>query len=148
MSGFGLGNAGLFPFGFNSTDTTLPVKVKTVGTKNFSQTIRDYVINEDGGFEGTNQTRQRVILALLTSKGSSTVLREFGNKILSLGYKVKNAEKVVDDYVRQALSELVNENKIIITNIESDFSQRNKVVVRVDYINNDTQNLENVTQLF
>jgi phage baseplate assembly protein W len=61
--------------------------------------------------ESMPATRQRVLIALLTKKGSSSVLPDFGNQLLNVG-KVNSAIIVrqVQDYIRQALKHIEEMN--------------------------------------
>lgn len=88
---------------------------------------RDYVATKRD-FERTTETRQRVLLALTTTRGSSPVLRDLGLRMPeSLDENLIRAE------VRRSLDRLLTERAIVVRDIQVERGALGRVEVVVTY---------------
>src|SRR5690349_21781461 len=79
MAGFGTMPAGTGPFGIGTPTTTAAPPTGTAGSRYLNPASRDY--QQDTDTQQLAQMpaiRQRVLLAVMTEKGSSTALPKFG----------------------------------------------------------------------
>jgi len=80
MSGLGDSPVGLStPFGVGVPDEAVaPPTVAPEQARFIDPISRDYVVADDGEYQRMPRLRQRVLLALTTEQGSSSVLQQFG----------------------------------------------------------------------
>ncbi len=112
MAGLGNSPFGTSPFGIG-TPATLPDPISGLpGVRFLDPRSRDYQYDSTTGQLAQMPTvRQRVLLSLLTLRGSSTVLPEFG---VELPKKIDQAfERRVKDSVRIALRQLTEIERLI-----------------------------------
>lgn len=117
--GIGFARIGTTPVGYGEPATDLSTRAaiytKSDGTAGKVRLIdpatRDYVVDDDGIFIGGDALSQRVYLALVTIKGSS-VLDNLGQEFSKIRVSNENTELVMEDLVRAALSDLINEGSI------------------------------------
>ena len=119
MAGFGNSPVGTSPFGLGQPTTTAePPTVKvlaglaTPGCRYLDPNTRDYVHDDDSGqLAQMPTTRQRVLLALLTVKGSSTVLPNLG---VRMPRKITEAfERETQHAVQSALHRLTVIERVV-----------------------------------
>lgn len=112
MAGLGSASFGAFPFGLGTPVEAAIPPTGFPGSRYINPGSGDYEVDADSGqLAQMPGTRQRVLLALKTLKGSSSVLPEFG---ILLPRKIDQAIDLrVRDAVRVALSHLTDVDKVI-----------------------------------
>ncbi len=100
------------PFGVDTPAETAEPATGSVGSRYINPATRDYEFNESTGHLSQMPTlRQRVLLAVMTRKGSSTALPDFG---ISLPPKMGSTfEAEVTASVRSALIHLTDTERVM-----------------------------------
>jgi phage baseplate assembly protein W len=112
MSGIGLSSIGLStPFGIGTPDpTTAPPTIRPRDAAYLDPITRDYVLGTDGEYLRMPILRQRVLIALGTLLGSSSVQQSAG---LTLPTKIDSTfERRAQFAVRSALAFLVTSREL------------------------------------
>lgn len=110
--GFGLSSFGLSPYGTGTPETSAVPASGAAGSRYINPATRDYQQDPTTGqLAQMPSTRQRVLLALLTVQGSSSVYGRFGIK---LPRKMGTSFEVEMRFaVRAALRHLTDAEKVI-----------------------------------
>lgn len=112
MAGFGTMPAGTGPFGLGTPLTASAPPSGASGSRYINPATRDYEQDPDSlQLKQMPATRQRVLLALMTARGSSTALRTFGVRIPKKITTTFKAE--VQASVRTALLHLTDTEPVI-----------------------------------
>jgi len=131
--GFGTGPFGLFAFGAGLPDQgeSLP---PNLAIRYLDPNTKDFAANEDGTFQEMPSTRQRVLLALATTKGTAAGLDTFGSTHPLIGVIDSQFDSKVNNSVREALKQLTEVEKIItLDGVEIVKSPNGRVEITVSY---------------
>ncbi len=122
--GLGTSPLGTFPLGYGTPVSSAAPGDRVLddgtgrqtGSRMIDERTRTYVFNEQGRIRGMNDTRQLVLLAVATVKGSSAQSR-LGHSLRSIQDIGPDFDKRVDNELRGALASLVAERRIEILSI-------------------------------
>lgn len=132
MAGFGVSGIGGFPCGFAPPVTADDPPDPPDQAAYLNYLTSDYEVGDTGEVERMPITRQRVLLALATAMGSSTVLQDFGQKLP--GIIGPNDEADVRIAVESALSHLIAEDAIVLNSVTVDHGNPiGRSTITVDY---------------
>lgn len=111
MAGLGSAPVGIFPFGLGTPVEAAVPTTGTPGSRYLNPSSGDYEIDSTtGGMAQMPPVRQRVLLALKTLRGSSSVLSDFG---LRLPRKIdQSIDARMRDAVRVALYHLTDVERV------------------------------------
>jgi phage baseplate assembly protein W len=115
MAGFGSSPVGSNPFGYGTPVTNAAPPLGTVGSRYIDPLTRDYAVDDSTGqMKQMPSLRQRVYLTVMTVKGSSSSLPNFG---LSVPGKLdQSAERRISNAILSALNQLIVVEKILAVN--------------------------------
>jgi hypothetical protein len=126
MSGFGSQPFGSSPYGIG-TPAVAPelggsilrdeANGLSTGSRKIDPRTRDYVLDANGRILGMSDTKQLVLLAVSTDKGSSA-MRELGQVLRSIDRITTNFSRRVDSTLRAAVQHLVNRRLIEVVGSE------------------------------
>ena len=132
MPGFGTSPYGRFPYGFSEPVSADEPPDAPEDARFLDFRTKDYIVGDDGELERMPTTRQRVLLALSTLLGSSTVLRDFGVKLP--GVIGPNDEHLVRQAVERALKHLIDEPAIVLNSVTVEHGNPiGRSTITVDY---------------
>lgn len=130
MAGLGNTALGITPFGTGTPEgTDGPPDTKPTATRYINFRTRDYEVADNGEIKRMPAIRHRVLMALSTTKGSSSVLSEFGVRFPG---KIDNryAQKA-EQAIRLALSPMVRARDLRINFVRV---ERSAITGRVDHL--------------
>lgn len=134
MSGLGTSPIGFStPFGVGvATTVDPPPTTAPQMARYFDPVLRDYVlVADDGSYQRMPALRQRVLMAILETKGSSTVRPDDG---VSIPQKIDASyERRVKSTVTAALAFLVNEGSLRIDSIRIEYPRPGANTITVEY---------------
>jgi hypothetical protein len=126
MSGFGSQPFGSSPYGIG-TPAVAPAtggsilrdefSGETHGSRSIDPYTRDYVLDDNGRILGMSDTKQLVILAVLTDKGSSA-MRQLGHELKSIDRITPNFSRRVDNTLRAAVKHITDRRMIEVIGTE------------------------------
>jgi len=115
MAGIGNSSCGIFPFGVGTPVTSAAPPTGNAGSRYLNPSTRDFQRDTlTGQLAQGPAVRMRVLLALLTLQGSSTVAPKFG---VRWPRKIDESyEQSVTDSIRKALHHLTTVERVIVLN--------------------------------
>lgn len=133
-AGAGLFGAGVGPGGIYVPASVADSPTPSAGSRFINPISRDYELNSETGQEAQMPpTRQRVLLALMTKRGSSTARPDFGLRVPDKIRTTFEAEMRIN--VRAALSHLTREDApvIVIDGIDVQVPRPGRALITVSY---------------
>lgn len=111
MAGLGLTPLGVTPFGLGTPDgTQAPPDTKPAGVRYINYLTKDYERADNGELKRMPPMRQRVLLVLSTTLGSSTILPGLG---LRLPERIdKRYPQLAEQAIRSALKPMVQSREL------------------------------------
>lgn len=133
MSGLGDSPIGLStPFGVGVADEAVaPPALAPQAARFLDPTTRDYALETDGSYQRMPELRQRVLLAVAETKGSSTVRPDGG--VESPDLISSSFERRQKNSISSALAFLVNDGALRVDSITIDYPQVGGVVTTIAY---------------
>ena len=132
MAGFGVSPLGGFPCGFAPPVTAYDPPDPPEDARYLDYLTSDYRVGDDGEVERMPVTRHRVLLALATLRGSSTVLRDFGVALPRVVGPNDEADTWIA--VEAALQHLIAEVALILNFVKVDHGNPiGRSIITVDY---------------
>lgn len=140
--GFGIDPLGQQPYGTSASAPAEDTNAPTIAARSIDWLSNDFTV-VNYSMEAINPNKQRVLLALLTKKGSSSAIPDFGNEVLNIE-KINplTLERQVQDYVKQALSH-IEEITILAINVDKLISN-SRVSYEVVYLDNSTGSIDTI----
>lgn len=126
MAGFGSQPFGTSPYGIGVPATAAapggkvlrdPNTGQATGSRRIDPVTKDYVLDEHGRILGMSNTRQLVLMAVTTAKGSAA-MRQLGHEIFRIGRVSPNFERRVDFELRRAVQHLVDRDLIEVVEVQ------------------------------
>jgi phage baseplate assembly protein W len=143
--GYGLAPIGYFPFGLYSPQENEAANISVPGARYLDPVEKDFTASVDGNLDTMPSVRQRVLLALSTGLGTSSVLPDFGNAIPTIKKIDQRFEILLKDSVKTALYQLTDiEKVIIIEDIIIDQNIQGRVSYTVVYNDLTTNKLDGI----
>jgi hypothetical protein len=136
-SGFGWLPAGVGPAGYNPVvPPNAPRDVRPPAALLFDGGTRDFPLDENGFYRAIHPVDQKVALALCVSRGAIAAVPGIGNKLRTIQRVRRDvAITLVNNYVREALADLIAAKSIQVDKIEVDPDVPGRLLFAVTYLN-------------
>jgi hypothetical protein len=117
MPGFGLSTFSKAIFGYGDIIPSDPRATKTIVARLIDPETHDYVA-EGRSFQETTPVKQRILIALTSTRGSGAAVPEIGLNIPAGALMGKSFESMIKDNIRRSLRQITDvEKKAIITDL-------------------------------